>query len=46
MYADIGVKTNKCTSIDPHGLDNVNEKGLEVINILRSRNLKAPLNFL
>ena len=45
MNANICVKSNECTSIGPQSLDNVNEKGLEVINILRSRNLKAPLTF-
>ena len=45
MNANIGVKSNKCTSIVPHGLDNINEKGLEAIIILRSHNLKAPLTF-
>ena len=43
MNANIGVKSNKCTSMGPHGLDNINETGSEAINILRSHNLKAPL---
>ena len=33
------------TSIGSHGLENVNEKGVEAINILRSHHLKALLTF-
>ena len=45
MNANICVKSNECTSIGPQSLDNVNEKGLEATNILRSHNLKVPLTF-
>ena len=46
MNANIGTRENKiCKSIGPFGINNRNAKGAEAVNILRIRNLHAPLTF-
>ena len=45
MNRCIGSKTKNCISIGKHGLEKINEKGLEAANLLRSFNLKAALTF-
>ena len=44
MNSCIGSKTKKCISVGKHGLEKINEKGLEAVNLLQSLNLKAALN--
>ena len=45
MNSCIGSKTKNCISVGKYGLEKINEKGLEAVNLLRSFNLKAALTF-
>ena len=46
MNGSIGSRENKsCKQIGPRGINNRNAKGAEAVNILRIRNLHAPLTF-
>ena len=46
MNSCIGSKTKNCISVGKHGLEKINEIGLEAVNVLWSLNLKATLTFM